>query len=71
MRSRRPSTESVDAVTDYDYDEEDDTINVPGTPEVERRRRRVRRLYGPDGQVLRSFSNRPPTGFHQGERGKS
>lgn len=38
-------------------------------PEVEAPKRKVRRLYGPDGEVLRSFSNRPPVGFHQGERG--
>ena len=57
-------------MSDYDYDEEPDAVDVPATPEVERRRRRVRRLYGPTGKVLLSFSSRPPTGFHQGERGK-
>lgn len=28
----------------------------------------VRKLYGPNGETLRTFSNRPPVGFHQGER---
>jgi len=26
-------------------------------------------LYGPDGEVLLTFSDRPSFGFHQGERG--
>lgn len=30
----------------------------------------VKKLYGPDGEVLRTFSDRPPVGFHQGERGR-
>jgi hypothetical protein len=30
----------------------------------------VRKLYGPKGEVLRTFSDRPPVGFHQGERGR-
>ncbi len=37
-------------------------------PEVERSRRKVRRLYGPTGKVILSVSDRPPVGFHQGER---
>jgi len=30
----------------------------------------VRKLYGPRGETLRTFSDRPPTGFHQGSRGQ-
>lgn len=30
----------------------------------------VRKLYGPNGEVLATFSDRPPTGFHQGARGE-
>lgn len=53
----------------YDYDEEPPQFDRPPPPEVERSRRKVRRLLGPRGEVLASYSNRPPTGFHQGERG--
>ena len=37
-------------------------------PEVELPERLVWHLYGPRGEVLLTFSDRPPTGFHQGER---
>lgn len=40
-------------------------------PEAETTDPKIRKLYGPNGQVLRTFSNRPPVGFHQGERSKS
>jgi hypothetical protein len=55
-------------IGDYDYDEAEFTVNPPIIPEVERRRRKVRRLYGPTGNVILSVSDRPPVGFHQGER---
>lgn len=52
----------------------DDDLDVesecPAIPDVDRPRQKVRRLYGPNGEVLRSFSKRPPVGFHQGERGE-
>jgi hypothetical protein len=57
-------------VTDYDYDDELEQVPPCVIPEVERRRRKIRRLYGPDGRVLRSYSSRPPVGFHQGQRGE-
>jgi hypothetical protein len=56
-------------VSDYDYDDDLERVDMP-VPEVERSRRRVRRLYGPTGKVILSVSKRPPVGFHQGERGK-
>ena len=57
--------------TDYDYDADPPQRTDPiYPPEVERSRRRTRKLYGPDGRVLRTYSNRPPVGFHQGERGQ-
>ena len=31
----------------------------------------IRRLYGPRGEVLRTFSDRPLVGFHQGEKGRA
>lgn len=44
----------------------------PGTPNVDVPvARTVRRLYHPDGSVLLSISDRPPVGFHQGQRGVS
>ena len=54
----------------YDYEEEPEYVQPPSL-EVERRRRKIRRLYGPHGEVLRSFSNCPPVGFHQGSKGVS
>lgn len=36
--------------------------------EVDLPERKVRRLYDPRGGVLLSISDRPPVGFHQGER---
>lgn len=40
----------------------------PPQPDAETTDPHVRKLYGPSGEVLRTFSDRPPVGFHQGER---
>jgi hypothetical protein len=42
----------------------------PGKPEATETDPKIRKLLGPKGEVLRTFSDRPPTGFHQGERGR-
>lgn len=38
--------------------------------EVDQPARRIKRLLGPRGETLRTFSDKPPVGFHQGERGR-
>ena len=43
--------------------------SLPVNYEVDLPERRVRRLYASDGTVLATISDRPPTGFHQGQRG--
>lgn len=40
----------------------------PDKPEVTETDPAIRKLLGPKGEVLRTFSDRPPVGFHQGER---
>lgn len=45
-----------------------DELPPARTRDVETTEPRLRRLYGPTGEVLRTFSDRPPVGFHQGER---
>ena len=47
---------------------------VPKPPEVrtvqvESTDPSIRKLLGPKGEVLRTFSDRPPIGFHQGTKG--
>lgn len=42
----------------------------PARMSVDKTDAQVKKLYGPGGEVLRTFSDRPPTGFHQGERGE-
>lgn len=49
-------------------------IDFAGEPKFERSRDvettdpKIRKLLGPKGEVLRTFSDRPPVGFHQGTR---
>ena len=42
----------------------------PNYPQAEVTEPKVSKLYGPRGEVLRTWSDRPPVGFHQGERGQ-
>jgi hypothetical protein len=53
--------------TNYDYDADDQPATAI-IPEVERPRRKLRRLYAPNGDIILTISNRPPVGFHQGQR---
>lgn len=46
---------------------EDSNTNRPA-PTAETNDPKIRKLLGPNGETLRTFSNKPPVGFHQGER---
>jgi hypothetical protein len=37
-------------------------------PQAETNDPKIRKLLGPKGEVLRTFSDKPPVGFHQGQR---
>jgi len=67
MIQPRAAREGQAAVTHVGDDDDLPRIE-PGCREVDMPERTVTRLYGPRGEVLRTFSDRPPVGFHQGER---
>ena len=37
-------------------------------PNAHKTEPKIKKLYGPNGKVLKTISDRPPVGFHQGSR---
>lgn len=45
-----------------------DPASPPTPDKVDLPESKIKKLLGPKGEVLRTFSDKPPVGFHQGER---